>query len=710
MAKLYLSFLWHMHQPFYKDRLANRYYLPWVRLHAIRGYYDLPVILSDYPNIKTTFNLTPVLLYQLQDYCTNKDLIDDFLVVTLKRAELLNQTEKEFILTNFFMINWEKILRPHLRYFELLNKRGIYGTREEILRACKKYGAQDFLDLQVLFNLLWFGPMARKKIPRVRELIEKGTHYTEEEKHEVIKLQLELVKEVIALYKSMSERNLLELTASPFYHPILPLLWNGGSGAGYSWEKDAKAQVSRGLQLFESIIGEKPKGVWPSEGSVSESIVPVLADCGVEWIATDEDILFHSGQSGRRESLLYQPYWVEIGGKRVAIFFRDRTISDLIGFSYSRTPTDKAVDDFLRRIYDIKRSVENEPGEHIIPVILDGENPWDYYEEGGELFLRMLCERLGNCPDIETICFSEYLKRFPPNRTLNHLYSGSWINHNFNIWYSHEEDFQAWDYVKKTRDFLEHAELSPEKTEQAWEELYAAEGSDWYWWFGDDFSTTTEELFDFLFRNHLANVYRIAGKRVPAFLKTQIKKAKKAKVKQEPSALITPILDGKATTFYEWYNAGFYAIDEPSGAMQQGIKIVQGIYYGFDLNHCYFRIDINPELKPEDRKGLHLALQLHAKEDFVLDCGLESKPIASYRFSEVKGEEKLIHGEFNDIAIGQIVEIRIPFARMNTVNGDKISFIATVENKGVKMEEWPRHRMISFQVPDNNFEDVMWNV
>ena len=224
MNPLNIAFYWHMHQPLYKDPITEKYTLPWVRMNGIKGYFDMVSLLEDFPNIYQTFNLVPSFLTQLREYAEGK-ASDIFLEHTLKPASELSPLEKGFILTRFFMANWGTMIKPYKRYWDLLRKRGMNSPKDdEIDYFIKGFSTQEYLDLQVWFNLAWFGYRAIKKKEGLKELIEKGKSFTEEEKRYIIAMQVEIIKEIIPLYKQIEERGQIELTTSPFYHPILPLL------------------------------------------------------------------------------------------------------------------------------------------------------------------------------------------------------------------------------------------------------------------------------------------------------------------------------------------------------------------------------------------------------------------------------------------------------------------------------------------------------
>ncbi len=368
---LHVAFVWHMHQPYYKDPLSGYYRLPWVRLHGTKDYLDMVEILKDFPSIRQNFNLVPSLLEQLMDYSEGsaKDL---YLEISRKNAKELGEDEKIFILENFFLAHWNNMIRPFPRYHELLVKRGTRVIKSDLARAMKYFTDDDFLDLQVFFNLCWIDPLFREKDPFLRVLSEKGHGFTEEEKALLLQKQLEIVGRIIPTYKEMALGGQIELSFSPFYHPILPLLCDTDASRvampnvplprqRFLHPEDAEAQIRTGIEYFGKVFGFRPAGMWPSEGSVSEDVVRLAARNGVRWLATDEGILSNSLNKRLRDNsgnltgpdLLYRPYTYE----GVSLVFRDHVISDLLGFVYSQWDPKKAAEDLISRLRTIRNSL-----------------------------------------------------------------------------------------------------------------------------------------------------------------------------------------------------------------------------------------------------------------------------------------------------------------------------------------------------------------
>lgn len=534
---LYLVFLWHMHQPYYKDNLSGKCILPWVRLHGIKDYYDMAAILEEYPQIHQTFNFSSSLLEQIEDYPEGRTE-DEHLKVSLKPASKLTIRDKEFILEYFFMAHWDNMIKVHPRYAELLERRGEEAGERE--KALNEFSVQDFRDLQVWFNLAWFDPFFKTRDETIKKLVEKNRNFTEADKRAILEKQMKVMAQILPIYRRLQDAGQIEVSVTPYYHPILPLLCDTDVALRAMPEasmprnrfihpEDAEAQIEMAVSYYQKHFGCPPKGMWPSEGSVSEAVVPMMAKRGIRWIATDEAILANTlknspGFHDFSFEVKFRPYRIQIGEHQIDCIFRDHTLSDLIGFQYWQWETEEAVADLMGRLHVIRKIVNNAPGDHLVAIIMDGENAWEFYKNDGWDFLGLLYEKLSVDPGIKTVTVSEYLKEHPPAETLPRLFPGSWINNNFKIWIGHEEDNTAWDYLYAARQALVEFEQNSKgqadqkAIEQAWQEIYIAEGSDWCWWYGEEHGSYNDREFDQLFRTHLMNVYRLIGREAPAYL------------------------------------------------------------------------------------------------------------------------------------------------------------------------------------------------
>lgn len=656
-APIAFALWWHQHQPSYKDPVAGKFILPWVRLHAIKDYYGMARLIEKVPEFRCQINLVPSMVAQLLETIDGK-VLDEFQLHARIPAADLTQHQAMFLLDHFFMAQWDRMIRAYPGYGRLLAMRnfGVEGARE----ALTQYSTQDLRDLQVWFNLTWFHETAREDFPEIQKLIAKGRDFTEEDKLTVLALEKQVLERVLPLHAKLAQSGQVELTCTPFYHPILPLLCDFQSAkvampgcpmpaGAASLAADAAEHVRRAVEFHTAQFGAPPAGMWPSEGSVSDDIVPILHRHGIRWIGTDEEILERSlgeplGRDDRelaRPELLYRPYraGTREPGRDLYCVFRDRYLSDLIGFHYAGgNPKDCAADLTGRIIKQGEAARRRGVEQPLVTIILDGENCWEHYENNGCEFLLDLYRRSAKSGQIESIKLGEWL----PNRSaapLPKLYPGSWINHDFYIWIGHEEDRKAWEWLLKVRADLvrvtqargESVPPGPNADPQlkaAWESLFVAEGSDWYWWYGDDHTSGNDAAFDTLFRTHLENVYRQLGLTPPADLETPVKKGVTSAWQAiRPTGNVQAILDGHPSNYFEWLGAGSFEVGRSGGVMDSSKQaVLSRVYFaaaGLTAGAVaasgevlkgpglWLRLDFNRELlDAADRPDEHIALHL----------------------------------------------------------------------------------------------------
>lgn len=721
-SPLYIAFLWHMHQPYYKDPFTGIYRLPWVRLHGTKDYLDMVKILQEFPNIRQTFNVVPSLIEQLRDYIEN-NATDRYLELTLKNPSDMTESERLFVIENFFLANWDNMIKTFPRYYELLVKRGFRFTKGDIVRVSRYFTDYDVMDLQVLFNLSWIDPMFRDNDPTMERLIQKERGFTEEDKQLVIKKQFEILKEIIPEYKKMSQSGQIELSVTPFYHPILPLLWDTDSAKiampsvrlpkkRYSYPEDAVKQIRMALDYFEKIFGYRPSGMWPSEGSVSEDVVKAMHAEGIKWIATDEEVLARSLQKPLRSPegyltdamSLYRPYQFN----NVSMIFRDHKLSDMIGFVYSGWKPEKAVDDFIGKLIQIRNTLPKDR-PCLVTVILDGENAWEYYKNDGHDFLRGLYHALSNDSRFKTVTVSEFIKEHDPGEPLYRLHSGSWINANFGIWIGHEEDNLAWDYLAQTREDLEaFAKANPDRDiTDAWNAVYAAEGSDWNWWYGDEHTTETQEDFDELFRSYLMQVYKVIGKDIPQHLYVPVLlEDRSIEPVTQARGFIYPKIDGFVTSYFEWYQGAYVDVKRSGGSMHKSESFVSALYYGFNKDNLYLRID--PAIPfSETRESIILQINIVHPFTFRITYNLEENTLNAAVHERVF-EEWILVKTIENVAAKEIFEIEIPFSDIKAHENDEIHFSIDIMKNGEGIERCPWRGYITVTVPTPYYETLMW--
>jgi hypothetical protein len=530
------------------------------------------------------------------------------------------------------------------------------------------------------------------------------------------------------------EREQIELTTTPFFHPILPLIIDTEFTrrarpdlplpSRFHAPEDAEAQLRRAVEFHTTTFGRAPVGLWPSEGSVCPELIPMLPKVGLLWLATDEGILARSfdaaQQPWQRHRDLYQPYQVGPEGQDVTILFRDREISDAFGFVYHKTTPDRAAEDVLRRLRQI---INDAPQEQVtIAIVLDGENPWEHYHEGGEQFLSLLYKACstGALDDhstrATTATISEALQAAPATHRVSHLHSGSWINQDYKIWIGHQEDNRGWDLVSHTRSHLAEiaATLPPDRAHAAWDELYAAEGSDWFWWYGDDFDTDYKEEFDRLFRTHLRNVWTIAGLTPPDLLNQPIsipRGVPEADLVAMPLALLSPSLDGLVTEFFEWRGAGRIKTQPPLGAMWKAEGVLTDIQFGWSLDQLYLRLD--PDEQSQTRQAeLTVELQLQTPEYlYHLSFSLASSGPNQFLLSQklANGSWQEI-GTYQSICHGKIIELAVPFKDMQLTPGQEFRMTILVLEHRLEIARYPHHKPATLLVPGPEFEANLWRV
>jgi alpha-amylase/alpha-mannosidase (GH57 family) len=611
MPVLRVIVLWHQHQPFYKDLVTGEYRLPWVRLHALKDYYGMVKLLDEFPTVHQTFNLVPSLMTQIQDYVAGT-AVEPFLQVAATPANELTLEQRRFALQYLFQANPANMIGRYPRYRELWER--FRGAGDSPERAEKYFQPQDFTDLQVLSQIAWFDEFFLDE-PDVAALIKKAHSYSLDDQRFVIQRERELVAKALPAHADAARRGGIEISASAFYHPILPLVCDTNMGAvsspglplpqnRFRRPEDAREQLQRGLDLHQQVFGVRPKGVWPSEGSVSEEVLGIAQSLGVKWMATDEGVLGRSlglsfGRDGNGRlpgdlaEKLYNIHRFENGQTEMHMIFRDHSISDLIGFVYSGMPPEDAARHLINNIKDAARPVLDNGRDAIMPIILDGENAWEYYPKSGREFLRRFYSALQNEPGLEAVTVSEAIARHKDFGKLTSLVPGSWIDANFNVWIGAHEDNRAWDYLYRAREFYSQnsARASQQQRTLAFEELLIAEGSDWNWWYGPEHHSANDREFDELYRKHLSNVYQALGSSPPDYLAQPILGGVSRPSFVPQTSYIHPHVTGEMVRYFEWMGAAVYTADRRAGSMHGKSFLLDSVYTGIDADNVYGRLD-----------------------------------------------------------------------------------------------------------------------
>ena len=730
MHEVSLAFFWHQHQPYYPDDVAGENLMPWVRLHGTKDYWGMAMLVKEAPELRATINLVPSLLSQLLAY-TDSGQEDAHLRVSRLPADGLSEEDMHYLLNNFFMVHPDQMIRPYRRYYDLYKKRGMSIDPPD--RARKRFSKKDVVDLQCWSNLVWIHPLAFERDADLAEFRKKGRHWTEKEKQWLLDKQMELLGEVLLLHRQLQEQGQLELTTTPFYHPILPLLWDKRQARRAMPDvmlpkhlegcaEDAREQVRRAVEFHERVFGQKPRGMWPSEGSVCQGIIPDIADAGIHWIATDEEILSCStdgwvSRDGngflRNPEMLYRPWRVEEQGRQLQIIFRDHAMSDQIGFHYQRYKAEHAVDDFFGKIEAIGGATTGNAGHRptLVSIILDGENCWEHYPNGGVDFLRTLYRRIAQHPKITPVRICDYLEQYPATDKLGHLFPGSWIQHNFGIWIGHPECNRAWDALHRTRQYLLHAtEEKARPAEQladAWEELYIAEGSDWFWWFGEDHSSAQDGLFDQLFRKHLQNVHLALGEQPPPELARPISRGHRHPwLHSEPTGLLNVKVDGRRT-YFEWINAGHHVCGRARGTMARAAEgVISDLYFGFDPQCLFLRLDArNGPFHEQLAEVETLRVVFLQPEGFEL---LVSQPARKQPTVQLCHNDVPVAESGTRAAADLLFELSIPFRSLALSTDEPVYFCVELLQAGQSFERIPHEGAIETSVPSPDYELIMW--
>ena len=727
MKPLHVAFIWHMHQPYYKDDLTSTYLLPWVRLRSAKDYLKMPALLDAYPKVRATFNLVPSLLAQIEDY-GKADSVDLFLNLSRRDAEDLSAEEREFVLR--WMRESPRALRVQQspRYLELASR-----------SLDEQFTTQDMRDLQVWFNLAWCDPAWAESDPRLAELKRKDRVFSETDKAPLFEAQMEIMQRVIPKYRELADRGQADLTFSPYYHPILPLLCHVDSARTanphlqlperhFSHREDAERQIELGQGLFERLIGRKPTGMWPSEMAVGESVVGLAVKAGIDWMISDEEVLARSLDThlsrdwGRINApeLLYQPYRMDREGRSLAIVFRDSQLSNVIGFDYQRMSSIDAARDLVGRLKRIREQQEDR--DFLAVIALDGENAWEFYPRDGHDFLNALYTELEATPDIVTTTVTDFLNEHPAQHQLHRLHTGSWIGASLDTWIGDPEHNTAWDLLAETRSWLEdQSRMRPKEADQAalaWREILITEGSDWFWWFSRKHDSGMDPIWDNQFRLHLRNVYKLMGQRPPARLFQPIIERAATPERGVPSVSIAPTSRQDPA----WTHAGYYLVGSGFGALHRPAGVVERVFYGSDSERLYFRIDtqrVVADLEtqkiefwiycsgaPAEDGGGHIELPLSPAA--TAELGFEPAHVIRIVPKSAKGAT---------VTVARVVEpqtraepeaewdvadplfISVPFTHLAKRVGDTLEVALVVSRDGQDIEQVPPNGSLGLRIP-----------
>lgn len=708
-------FLWHMHQPSYRSPITGEYLMPWALVHGMRDYYDMAELASRDERVHVTVNLVPGMLQQIEEYASGV-VSDLWLGTALKAPEELTQDEKKFVLANFVNVHRDTMVKPFPRFLELVDKA---GTMREGAGGLGRFTQGDWGDLQVYFFLAWTGGALRRD-PRVAGLLAKGKGFNQGDKQLLKEASLELLRGIVPLYRKLYEEGRMEVSCSPMYHPILPLLVDTMSareavpemrlpGGLFLYPEDARRQVERGLGVVSGLMGKAVAGMWPSEGAVSKPVMKVLSEAGVKWIATDEKVLLRSvgPASGFRGDLLYRPW--RIG--KTAVFFRDAGLSDLIGFAYSRWKPEAAVEHFKRELYAAAERSELE--KPVITIAMDGENAWEHYVHGGMRFVELLYQELAKDQRFRLVTPTEVLGEVECGE-LEGIRAGSWIDGSFRTWIGDSAKNRGWEHLLAARQavaaYLQRNHQTDEVKEALLDLLDRAEASDWFWWLGEGHTSPYDAQFDLLFRHHLKALYHKVGLEPPEELERPLDEANLKPVQVTmPAHWISPQITGREDSYYKWLSAGRVLFQQ--GFMHRPNYLVKELRFGFDRENLYFKIEASGSMR-ELLRLRRLQVELHLVQPEA--DGVRLKVEESGRVVAVcarRGGETASDAE---VCIEHSAEVRVPMKYLRQGKGIEpgtmIEMYVLVLQDGKEIERFPAGDNVSFTVRGEDLDAENWHV
>lgn len=626
MQPLYVAIVWHMHQPYYKDLRTGQIPLPWVRLHAAKDYLHMAEVLAKHPEVHLTINAVPSLVEQMLDWAEGREMDT---LAQVAEMDSWNDDHRRFMLSLCFSVNWDKVIRRHPRYAELLNR------RPAALATPSAFTDSDYRDLVTWFNLAWTDPNWLERDPVLSTLVAKGRGYTIDDVRAVHAKQREIARRVLPLYRQLVDAGQLEVCASPYFHPILPLLIDTDCARraspglplpepAFRAPEDVVAQLALAVESHTAHFGAPPRGLWPSEGAVSPEILPYVRAAGFTWLASGETILARSlGCNLDRDSnalltnprVLYQAYRVMAGSELGPhIVFRDQELADRIGFLYQHLPGVQAAEDMIYRLLEIRRRINDPHSPYLVSIILDGENCWEHFEHNGDAFLDMFYGELERRPELQAVSVGEFIEGRRPAATLARLATGSWIGGDLTTWIGDPEHNKAWEALSKAKEYLNlrskpsasnsagHSDApGPGQIAAARHALHAAEGSDWFWWYSHRNSSDQDALFDGLFRHALTQVYKALGDEPPAWLSEPIRQTAQATDHRPATAYVAPKLIASPYPSEAWAPAASWQPASAStGTMQRAAGIIERLFVGHDPTRLFLRLDLRRNLDEFD--------------------------------------------------------------------------------------------------------------
>ncbi len=732
VKNLSIAFCWHMHQPVYQMNYESDYLLPWVRLHTVKHYFPMIMELSKFKSLKLNFNIVPTLLDSIIDYSGNATDICSSL--TLKDTKNLTPDDKEFILNNFFDAEYSSMILPYEEYNRLYQKRFTENC------GIDDFTSQEYADILALFNLVWIDDSLYQKFPDIKKLLKKGKNFSLKDRKKIIDIYKKIMKMFVPACKRFLKSKSLEMLASPFYHPIMPIMMNigelqqtmssiDGSLSDLNMSDSAKEQMVSSITHLEKVFGIKIKGSWMPEMGLNKDVLNLLSELNIKWTMSDEGILSKStGYSFERDyrGHLEDPYHLMKPYKfnNISVIFRDSLIPDMINYEYANQPSDEAAKDLYDRIKVIQDKLKNSPDEkHLLTIALDCENCWNYYSENGRIFLEKVYSMIENDDSLETVLVSEYLEKDEHKKELKDFKAGTWKNIDFQMWIGEPVKNLAWSYIKNVKKDMDKIISQNKKginSHLAKKELYLCQGSDWFWWYGEPNNSGQDHLFDFLFREHLKSVYRYLNEEYPKYLDIPLISTMVTE-NIENDIPITPSMNGLYDDC-EWDKA--HSVEVPEGPELQGQKIFERICYCADRDKFYIRLylaqnqgAVNPFLhqmyiymKNPQREQYRSSVRLICKNENIspvmketfhneLRISMMDKKLYPIRFTQaIDNNLWAIHESYRiQVVYNEVIDIAIPFEELDVRIGETMQFFFANTNFGIKDAFSPQDIMLTIK-------------
>ena len=735
--KLSLAICWHMHQPVYE--LEGTYLMPWVRLHAVKDYLDMLLVLDKFPKLKLNFNIVPALIDSILDY-TENNLNDIHSELSVMEIKDLTDDEKAFIINNFFSAKFETMVYRNETYRNLYQKRFALENF-----SINDFNEQEYSDLMAVFNLVWIDPSHFERYSELKELWNKKYSYTKEDRIKIINIHKQIMKEIIPTLKKYIKEGRIELLTSPYYHPIMPILIDSKSSVkncitsiglpqNLSMADNAREQIKSGINRIEEIFGVRPKGMWPPELCVDYKTLNMFSEEGIKWTISDEGILassmnfdfirdFKGNLTAPYHLLKVYKYKTKVSN--MDIIFRERSIPNLINFEYAGINSDLAAGDLYEKIKTLQNKLLVSPDEnHLLTIAADSENCWENYKNDGNDFLNKIYTLIENDESLESVLISDYIEKDSHKKELKKIHSGSWIDKTFQYWIGDVEKNKAWAYLKDAKDtfdkWLKQNKDNP-NIDAIKKELFIAQGSDWFWWYGEPNNSGQDFLFDYMFRERVKNIYLLMNLPVPEYINNTIITSVEVPFRL-PKGNISPSIDGLNKSSIQWIDSG--SINMLDGPVYRENKIIDKINFGCDEDNIYFRLHVNKHSSDisyfEKINQFYIYTRNSSKLNNRAHIRLISRTDTPYPILTEKFEHELTltfikntlyplrlitvnypeiwtldNPDGIDIVYNELIDVCIPFDKLGIAKGESIEFFMANTDSAVRNTCIPQEVLLS---------------